>query len=181
MAQKASPSSERATEGIRDLNVADPSWRIGWIWSFVRFRDLIQDGELRRPSCVPIDGSDYSKAGGLAQLIGCCKMGRTNRKRPQRTSKKPIKKQMRKKQSAIVQRCIQALDSNAHRFRKKVSEPLEPSVTKPPDGSLKHFKPIQIKTAENAGLLDVATLLGSKFHLGESDSSEGKGNLESHP
>ncbi|CDS38008.1 ribosomal protein S2 [Echinococcus multilocularis] len=180
MARKASPPSERATEGIRDLNVADPSWRLGWIWSFVRFRELIQDGELRWLSCVSIDGSDYSKAGGLAQLICRCKMGRTNRNRPQRTSKKPIKKQMRKKQSAIVQRCIQALDSNAHLFRKKVSEPLKPSVTKPPGGFLKHFKPIQIETAESAGLVDVATLLGSKVHLGKSVSLGGNETLKSY-
>ncbi|CDS40614.1 expressed protein [Echinococcus multilocularis] len=55
MAQKGGLPSKRATEGILDLDVTVPSWRLDWIWGFVRFRDLIQDGELRRPSCLSID------------------------------------------------------------------------------------------------------------------------------
>ncbi|VDK40361.1 unnamed protein product [Taenia asiatica] len=101
-------------------------------------------------------------------------MGRTNHKRRQPNPKKPNKKQMRKKQSAIVQRCIQALNSDSDRFRTKLSEPPKPPVTKPPDGSLKHFKPIRIEVVEGAALADAAALLESNFHLEEPDSPKEK-------
>lgn len=103
-------------------------------------------------------------------------MGRTNHKRRQPSSKKPNKKHVRKKQSAIVQRCIQALNSDSDRFREKLSEPPKPPATKSQDGSLKHFKPIRIEVVESATLADAATLLESKFHLEEPDPSKEKQN-----
>ena len=92
-------------------------------------------------------------------------MGRKNNNQPRHKSRKPDKKQMRKKQAALVQRCVELLNSNAEQFRAKLSNP--PSTTKPTTGSLKHFKPIRIETVGNSALANTAALLESKFSLKE--------------
>ena len=97
-------------------------------------------------------------------------MARFNNSRSQRRCKKPDKKQIRKKQAVLVQRCVQLLNSNADQFRAKLSKPRTPPVIKPSDGSLKHFKPIKIEMVDESALRSATALLENKFSLEESDA-----------
>lgn len=92
-------------------------------------------------------------------------MTRSNSKRLQRSSKKTDKKQIRKKQAVLVQRCIQALNSNADSFRAKFTDPEPSRTTKSADGSLKHFKPIRIETVDKSTISDTVDMLENKFSI----------------
>ncbi|VDM33102.1 unnamed protein product [Hydatigera taeniaeformis] len=122
------------------------------------------------------NSSEYTLARHCLLLSLLSHMGRKKHKQPRPSSKKANKKQMRKKQSAIVQRCIQALNSKTDNFRAKLSEPQKSLPKKPPNGSLKHFKPIRIELVERAALADAANLLESKFHLGDTNPPGQKEN-----
>ncbi|VDD82939.1 unnamed protein product [Mesocestoides corti] len=94
-------------------------------------------------------------------------MARINKK--PRAPKKKDKKQQRKKQAALVERCIEALNSNVTRFREKISVAKE-VAEKPPNGTLKHFQPIRIDTVERSVLTETAAALDKISVLSESNT-----------
>ncbi len=100
-----------------------------------------------------------------------------NNARSQLRSKRPDKKQQRKKQAALVERCIKALNHNANHFREKLAHAEADSTNatataaQAPSGELKHFEPIRIDTVGREALTDTADLLDKQFTLSE-DSTE---------
>lgn len=95
---------------------------------------------------------------------------------------RPNKKQQRKKQAALVERCIKALNTNSDKFRQSFATQ---NTTKPtvnnnpsliqPTGELKHFEPIRIDTVDRAQLTDTVNMLEKQCFLDKTpgDSKDG--------
>ncbi|VDN22944.1 unnamed protein product [Dibothriocephalus latus] len=108
-------------------------------------------------------------------------MGRSSGQRSRKT--KPDKKQQRKKQKALMERCVQALNQSAAGFREKLANG---DALKQTGGGgdvvelegasrpLAHFQPVRINCLSKEALSDAVDILSEKFTLAEESEEEAK-------
>uniref|UniRef100_A0A0X3QAX0 Uncharacterized protein n=1 Tax=Schistocephalus solidus TaxID=70667 RepID=A0A0X3QAX0_SCHSO len=105
-------------------------------------------------------------------------MGRNSVQRARKS--KPDKKQQRKKQKALMERCLQALNQNAAEFREKLAggevlKQVGGGGVVELDGSsrpLAHFQPVRINCLSQETLSHAVDMLREKFTLNEKDDEE---------
>ncbi|BHF81207.1 hypothetical protein SprV_0702433700 [Sparganum proliferum] len=113
----------------------------------------------------------------------CSAMGRNSGQRGRKS--KPDKKQQRKKQKALMERCLQALNQNAAEFREKLAG--GEALKQTSDGGsgaeldgasrpLTHFQPVRINCLTKETLSDAVDMLSEKFTLDEGEERVRKGN-----
>nr|VZI07409.1 unnamed protein product [Spirometra erinaceieuropaei] len=108
-------------------------------------------------------------------------MGRNSGQRGRKS--KPDKKQQRKKQKALMERCLQALNQNAAEFREKLAG--GEALKQTSDGGaelegasrpLAHFQPVRINCLTKETLADAVDMLSEKFTLDEGEEGVREGN-----
>ncbi|KAL7057163.1 hypothetical protein AAHC03_019246 [Spirometra sp. Aus1] len=108
-------------------------------------------------------------------------MGRNSGQRSRKS--KPDKKQQRKKQKALMERCLQALNQNAAEFREKLAggEALKQTSNggaelEGDSRPLAHFQPVRINCLTKETLSDAVDMLSEKFTLDEAEKGVREGN-----